>query len=160
MIKSTNIILVAIFVAVCISSLVDANLKINSCPKMKNPAANITKLEISGCTNYPCLLKKNTNSTIKVNLHFHRKITDLKPKIAGVINGREIPFNVNDKDHCNLTVRTAKNCTINKGQLHKYEYSLPVLKEYPTLMVLIKYEIVDQKKNLISCFTFPARIDN
>lgn len=159
MIKCTNVIL-ALFVAVCIYGVVDANLKINNCPKIKGAAANITKLEITGCTNYPCLLKKNSNSTIKMNLHFQKKVTDLKLRIAGVINGREIPFNVNDKDHCVQTVKTAKNCTINKGQLHKYEFSLPVLKEYPTLMVVVKYEIVDQKKNLVSCFTFPARIDN
>lgn len=152
-------ILVAIFVAVCLNAAVEANLKINNCPKLKG-AANITKLEISGCTNYPCLLKKNSNSTIKLGLHFHKKVSDLKLRIAGVINGRDIPFNVNDKDHCITTVKTAKNCTLNRGQNHKYEFSLPVLKEYPTLMVLVKYEIIDQKKSPVACFTFPARIDN
>ena len=40
-------ILVAIFVAVCLIAAVEANLKINNCPKLKG-AANITKLEISG----------------------------------------------------------------------------------------------------------------
>jgi Niemann-Pick C2 protein len=149
----------ALFVALVFQLMIEANLKVNNCQKSKG-AANITKLEISGCTNYPCLLRKNTNSTIKLGLHFSKKVNDLKLRIAGVINGRDIPFNVNDKDHCVQTVKTTKNCTINRNSTHKYEFSLPVLKEYPTLMVLVRYEIIDSKKNPVACFTFPARIDN
>ena len=158
MIKISHFILMTIFLVVCFQAI-SANLKVNSCLKVKG-AANITKLEISGCSNFPCLLKKNSNSTIKLGLNFTKKVTDLKLRIAGVINGREIPFNVNDKDHCIQTVKTAKNCSIQRNTHHKYEFSLPVLKEYPTLMVLVKYEIVDSRKSPVACFTFPAKIDN
>ena len=160
MINISSSIIMAILVALIFQSLSEANLKVNNCKRVTSAAANITKLEISSCRNYPCILKKNTNSTIKLGLHFTKKVTELKLRIAGILNGHDIPFHVNDKNHCQHTIKTAKNCTINKNSIHKYEFSLPVLKEYPNLYVFVRYELIDFKKNSVACFTFPARIDN
>jgi hypothetical protein len=36
---------------------------------------------------------------------------------------------------------------------------MPILNEYPSLMVVVKFEIVDKRGNPVACFTFPARIE-
>lgn len=152
-------ILLAIFMCVCYASFSEASLDIHKCKKRS--AAVIEKLEITGCTSFPCDLKKGTSPTIKATLKMRRKVRDLKLRIAGQINDREVPFSVDDSNHCASTVdsmKSQKRCLLKKGETYEYAYSLPVLKEYPSLMVVVKYEIVDNRGRTVACFSFPAKI--
>ena len=154
-----NRALISLLVLFFLGTFVSANLRISLCPKMKNPAANITKFEINGCTGFPCTFKRNSTSSIKLSLVPNRKITDLKMRISGQINGRDFPFSVNDKNLCLQTIKSLKNCTLNKNTTYLYEHSLPILKEYPKIQVVVKYELLDQKKHTVSCLSFPVKID-
>ena len=162
----SNRVIFSMLVIFFVGTLVSANnstknnLKVNFCPKMKNPSANITYFEVSGCTAYPCIFKRNSTSAIKLGLNFLKKVTDLKVKIAGQINGRDFPFSVNDKNLCLQSIKTMnKSCDLKKGSDYIYEHSLPILKEYPKIQVIVKYELLDQKKHTVTCLSFPVKIE-
>ena len=152
-------ILIAIFLCVCYASISEASLDIRKCKKRSSAA--LENLEISGCTSYPCALKKGTSPTIKATLNMRRRVKNLKLRIAAKINGREVPFSVDDSNHCAETVegmKSKKRCILRKGKSYDYAFSLPVLKEYPSLLVVVKYEIVDARGRTVACFSFPAKI--
>ncbi len=140
------------------SFVADANLTVNKC--QKKSAADIQSLTITGCTSYPCILKKGSDAAIEMKFTLKRRVNDIGLKIAGRLNGREIPFSVDDSNHCKNTIEgMTGSCNLLKGETYSYKYSLPILNEYPSLMVIVKFEIVDKRGLPVTCFTFPARIE-
>ena len=155
----SNSTLITIFVCLCVAGLIQADIAVNKCKGRRTAAADITYLNITGCTSYPCVLQKDTTPAITLGLKFNRRVNDLKLKIAGRIGGKEIPFNVDDSNHCSECIQgSPKGCILKKGSTYNYSYSLPILKEYPPLTLVVKYEVVDKQGNSVACFTFPAQI--
>ena len=146
-------------IVACVFYVADADfIKVNQC--QKRTAADIESLSITGCTTYPCALKKGTDAAIEMKFTLKRRVNELGLRIAGRINGREIPFSVDDTNHCQNTIEgITDKCNLSKGETYTYKYSMPILNEYPSLMVVVKFEIVDKRGNPVACFTFPARIE-
>ena len=143
-----SLILVAIigclYISLC-NAEEETQLEVRSCGK-KRTAANIKKLTITGCKQYPCVLTRGTNPRINIDFNLKRRVKNLHVRITGKVNGREIPFGVSNKDHCENTIKNApKNCILRKRGKFSYSYSLPVKEEYPSLMLIAKYELVDHK---------------
>ena len=142
---------------IVVISLVES-MEVNRC--RKKASGRIEKLEITGCDSYPCKLKKNSKPTINIKFKLRRRVNGLRLKIAGKLNGREIPFSVDDSHHCqNTIVNMPSKCILRKGSSYDYTFSLPILKEYPSLMVVVKYELVDKRGRPVLCFSFPAKIE-
>ena len=132
-----------------------AELKLTACPGRKNHCT-AKNLKINNATAYPISLVRGSNASISFELTCPHKVTKLHLKINGTIGGRDIPFPNNDRDHCKSAVHS--KCPLNKGKHHVYHYSMPVLKTYPLLSVMVKYEVCDHSHKTALCFTFPAKI--
>lgn len=151
-----TIVLVAILFCMCIS-FNEASLKVNKCKK--RIGSKIKSFEITGCTEYPCVLKKESNPQINITFKLKRRVNGLKPKIAGIVNKRQIPFTVADSKHCEMTIQDApEKCSLKKGNTYNYSFTLPILKEYPSISVVTKFELTDKRGNSIVCLTFPTKL--
>ena len=165
MIKVTRTICMLVVVALCYVSLSEqADLKIYPCKNVKKPTGAIKKLEISGCESYPCILKRGSNSSIKVQFDSKTRITDLKLKITGMLNNKEVPFMTLDGDHCQNTIQElikekSDKCNLKRNTVYNYSYALPVKTEYPTVSVVVKFNLMFGSKSVF-CFTFPSKIED
>lgn len=151
-----KLLFAALLLSVCLTCIT-ANLKINPCNNRKT-ALTIKKLEVNGCNKYPCNLERGTNATLRLEFQANQRVNSLKLSIAGIIQGKEVPFAVNDEEHCKLAVKGAK-CPLLRGKTYKYEYSIPVLQQYPKISVNIRYAINDNTGRQLACFTWPASIN-
>jgi hypothetical protein len=146
-----------IFVIVSLAALIEADLKVQSCPNVKRRAM-VSKLSIADCTSYPCSLKRGTNATIKFSFRPMTRIRNIELKIAGIIQGRAVPFAVNDNQHCETAIVGERNCPLFRGKTYEYEFGMPVKEEYPTLSLYVRYELVDNAGRSLLCFQWPASI--
>jgi hypothetical protein len=140
----------------CCIVAIKANLRIVTCPG-KRPIT-IQKFELDGCTSYPCKLPRGTNATLRYTFLSSRRINQLKLKVAGLIGGSEVPFAIQDDDHCNVAVVHGGKCPLARNKQYKYAFSMPILQQYPKVSLVIKYEIVDLAGASLLCLTFPAQI--
>ncbi len=153
-----NIVPIAVIITICVF-FSEARLKLNQCKK--KAGSTIQSLEISGCTEYPCIMKKESNAQISLRFKLKKRIIGLKLKISGIIHNKEIPFSVDDSNHCEETISDVpNNCFLQKGETYNYSFSLPILAEYPSLALVSKFELTDMKGNSIVCFTFPTKIED
>lgn len=150
-----KILIVVAVIALCMISI-EAQLKINLCPNTKRQA-KITSIQIDDCQEFPCSIKRGRNSSITVQFQALRRINGLKPNIFGIIDKKEVGFPVDSKNHCAQTIKEGK-CPLLKNKLYTYQFSLPVLEQYPQMRLSIKYEAVDPKEKSIFCFIWPASI--
>ena len=100
---------IALLVALCLSTCIDAQLKVYNCKSQSKPLATIKKLEISNATSYPIVLNRGENSTITMEFQTNSKITGCKLKIVGELNGKQVQFSAtNDDDHCHQSIKEVK----------------------------------------------------
>ena len=163
MAKLTYTICIVILITMCFASLAQANLKVYPCKGIKTPGS-IKKLEITGCDSYPCILKRGSNSSINMQFDSKTRITDLKLKITGMLNNKEVPFMTLDTDHCQNTIQEilktkSKKCNLKRNTVYNYSYALPVKAEYPTVSVVVKFNLMFRSKSVL-CFSFPSKIED
>jgi len=160
MIKISNTICVTVLIALCLGSLIEANLKIYPCKNVKS-LATIKKLDIAKSQNYPVTLSRGENATINIEFQTTSKITACKLKIFGELNGKTVPFSAaNEDSHCHESIKELKgkkNFILHRNKPYTYSFSLPVKEEYPSVSVAIQYHLMFNQKTIL-CFTFPAKI--
>jgi hypothetical protein len=158
--KISNAIFVSVLLALCLSSLIEANLKVYQCKNVKYPLSTIKKLEIAKSTGYPVTLTRGENATINIEFQATSKINACKLKIFGELNGKTVPFSAtNDDNHCLESIKElkGKKFLLQKNKNYTYSFSLPVKEEYPAVSVAIQYHLMFNQKTIL-CFTFPAKI--
>ena len=136
------------------------SLKIVNCKSVGKTSATVKKIEITECKTFPCILKRGSKYSIKVEFQTQQKLTDLKLNIMGLINGKSVPFSTNDDNHCLETIKELKDqkkCVLNRKNTYNYEFSLNVLNTYPAIQVYVNYMLKSNDKPVF-CFTFPAKL--
>uniref|UniRef100_A0A0L8HF34 MD-2-related lipid-recognition domain-containing protein n=1 Tax=Octopus bimaculoides TaxID=37653 RepID=A0A0L8HF34_OCTBM len=73
-------------------------------------------------------------------------------KVYGIINGINIPFPVSPADACK---DSGLHCPLSPGITANYHYSMHVLPSYPSLLVIIKW-LVMQEQAFVFCFEISA----
>ena len=96
---------------------------------------------------------RNTVANISITFESKVESASLTTVVHGSVGGVEIPFRLDNPDACTLGVQ----CPL---QAAKYEYvaSLPILKAYPKIKVMVKWELQDDKGNDVVCVKIPAKI--
>lgn len=152
-----------IFILIAMSyASAETSLKVFPCKNIK-PIATIKKLTISDCNAYPCVLKRGFNSSINVEFSNKQSISNLKLKITGQLNNKEVPFLTTNDDHCLDTIKDLKDvkgkksCNLARNKSYNYTYALPVKTEYPTVSVIVQYHVMFGAKSVF-CFTFPGKL--
>ncbi|KAH8255732.1 hypothetical protein KR038_009293, partial [Drosophila bunnanda] len=116
-----------------------------------------TRVSIEGCdtTKPECILKRNTTVSFSIDLALAEVATKVKTVVHGKVLGIEMPFPLSNPDAC---VDSGLKCPLEKGESYRYTATLPVLKSYPKVSVLVKWELQDQDAADIICVEIPAKI--
>ncbi|XP_072751077.1 uncharacterized protein [Anoplolepis gracilipes] len=117
-------------------------------------------VSVSGCkvSDERCTLVRGTNASIAITFTPNQDIETVDVLVYGVLFAIPIPFPLNNPDVCKDPDAGVK-CPLHKDQVYDYKTSLFVLKQYPSLDVDIKWELVDEDGNKIICVQFPVEIE-
>ncbi|XP_017474929.1 PREDICTED: protein NPC2 homolog [Rhagoletis zephyria] len=145
---------VFLLIALCISSSVVYGLQFTDCG---SKTGSFNKVVISDCdtTKNECVLKRNTTASITINFALNEEASKITTVVHGKVLGVEMPFHLQNPDAC---VDSGLKCPLEKGETYEYKAILPVLKAYPKVHVLVKWELQDQNNEDIICVQIPAKI--
>ena len=123
------------------------------------PVGVINSLNISGCSSSPCKVKQGKNYTITVNFTTTESTSQLFADVHGIVAGVPVEFPLPQKDACEGG-KSGINCPIKSGGNYTYVASLPILKAYPPISVIVEWSLNDAKSggNIIFCFLTPITV--
>ncbi|KAL3308216.1 Phosphatidylglycerol/phosphatidylinositol transfer protein [Cichlidogyrus casuarinus] len=118
--------------------------------------SQVSAVDVSPCPSEPCPLIKNENSTVTITFNPTEDVSGGYAQVHGIIAHVPLPFNLPDTTLCPHLIPSG--CPMAKGQKAIYNFTLPISSSYPSISVIIRWELVDQNGNDIVCVDFPAKI--
>uniref|UniRef100_A0A7N5KLE1 NPC intracellular cholesterol transporter 2 n=1 Tax=Ailuropoda melanoleuca TaxID=9646 RepID=A0A7N5KLE1_AILME len=117
---------------------------------------SILEVNVTPCPTEPCLLHKGVSYS--VNVTFSSKIDSQgsQAKVYGEMLRVDIPFPLEESDGCKSGIK----CPIQKGHSYSYLNKLPVKSEYPSVKLVVKWELYDDQEGLLFCWKIPNKINN
>ncbi|XP_035757926.1 NPC intracellular cholesterol transporter 2, partial [Egretta garzetta] len=77
-----------------------------------------------------------------------------KARVYGEMLHVDIPFPIPEPDGCKSGIQ----CPIQKGHSYSYLNKLPVKSEYPSIKLIVKWELVDDQDQMLFCWKIPVQI--
>ncbi|XP_061195792.1 NPC intracellular cholesterol transporter 2-like [Saccostrea echinata] len=143
--------LLVLCVVTVLFSVISAAIPFKEC----DSKTHVKGVGVLGCTVAPCTLKRGTNATIEVDFVADTAAKQLKAVVHGIIGGVPIPFNPPNVNGC---VDSGITCPVVAGKSYKYTNKIPVLKDYPKIRLVVKYELVNENSQSMFCVELPAQI--
>nr|UEK51626.1 MD2-general-type [Parasacculina yatsui] len=123
-------------------------------PCMKG-GAKLVQVDIDPCDDQQrCGLIKGRNATILLTFIPDQDITSLNNVVHGVIEHIPIPFPVG-KNACGPNVK----CPIKRGETAHYMAQIPISEKYPSISLVVKWELQVAGGNDVICIQLPVRIE-
>ncbi|MBN3292212.1 NPC2 protein, partial [Polypterus senegalus] len=116
----------------------------------------IASVDILPCPTQPCILQKGKTYSVNVTFNSNVNSETSKAIVHGIIAGLPIPFPIPIDDGCKSGIQ----CPMNKDQIYNYINELPVKPEYPSIKLVVQWELKDQTNTDYFCFRFPVEISS
>jgi len=139
----------------CIAVATCAEIKWGQCKGSDKQTAEITSVSIEPCAKFPCFLIKGGTTTMTIKFKPTNDITKLDTEVHGKVGFAWWPFKLDDSDAFHNTGLTAP---LKAGEEYTYTFSLPVSSLFPSLKVVVSWELKDQNKDNVICFVFPTKL--
>jgi len=98
------------------------------------------------------VLRKGVDYTVNVTFTSTESTKTAHAQVYGIVAGIPVPFSLPNADGCKDSGIT---CPIQQGQTYVYSATLPVSKLYPSVKVVVKWELYDHSTdtgNKLFCF--------
>ncbi|NXX48255.1 NPC2 protein, partial [Tricholaema leucomelas] len=115
---------------------------------------SIQEVNVSPCPTQPCLLHKGTSYSINVTFASKIESQGSKARVYGEMLHVDVPFPIPEPDGCKSGIQ----CPIKKGHSYSYLNKLPVKSEYPSIKLIVKWELVDDQDQMLFCWKIPVQI--
>merc|ERR1711931_328160 len=100
----------------------------------------VTGVDVNGCTRAPCLLPKGTDASMIIKFKAPAASTAVNTVVHGIIAGVPVPFAVPEGKACE-TGHVKPGCPLTTGGSHAYDIKLPVSSWYPSLRLVVKWQL-------------------
>ncbi|NWW05579.1 NPC2 protein, partial [Oreocharis arfaki] len=127
-------------------------LRFVDCGEWLRPAAAGQRAD--PCPSQPCLLHKGTSYSINVTFASKIESQGSKARVYGEMLHVDVPFPIPEPDGCKSGIQ----CPIQKGHSYSYLNKLPVKSEYPSIKLIVKWELVDDQDQMLFCWKIPVQI--
>ncbi|CAL8286555.1 unnamed protein product [Lota lota] len=114
----------------------------------------VSMVDIKPCPNQPCQLHKGQSYSVNVTFNSAVESQTSKAIVHGVIAGVPIPFPIPIEDGCKSGIA----CPIQKETNYNYVNDLPVKTEYPSIRLVVEWELRDDTGKDLFCIEFPVQI--
>ncbi|XP_029643110.1 NPC intracellular cholesterol transporter 2 homolog a-like [Octopus sinensis] len=145
----SSVFLIAI---VCLP-LVLATIPFSDCG---SKVGKINSITLNDCQKLPCVVKKGTFANFTVNFTPNKDISAIKIEVWGKISPLPpVPFNPGSPDGCK---NSSLKCPLKANTPVSFKNHLEVKKMYPTVSVINRWQLTNEKKEKIICFDISLRI--
>ncbi|KAK5857337.1 hypothetical protein PBY51_010589 [Eleginops maclovinus] len=114
----------------------------------------VVTVDINPCPNQPCELQKGQSYSVNVTFNSDVSSQTSTALVHGIIAGVPIPFPIPIEDGCKSGIQ----CPIQQQQKYNYVNLLPVKSEYPSIKLVVEWELRDDDKKDLFCIRFPVKI--
>ncbi|XP_076463480.1 NPC intracellular cholesterol transporter 2-like [Babylonia areolata] len=147
----------AAFVVVLISIvLVEADWHTVGFKDCGSEKGNVTQVQVNTTVDEgTVVLKKGTSVELRVSFTSNEDTGTLTSSVHGILGGIPIHFplpNPNVCQDCNVT------CPVKSGESYVYTPNIDVKTEYPSVRLVVKWEVKDNNNADVFCFDVPAEI--
>ncbi|MCI4382702.1 hypothetical protein PGIGA_G00017780 [Pangasianodon gigas] len=115
---------------------------------------NVIQVDINPCPNQPCQLHKGQSYAVNVTFTSATDSQTSKAVVHGVIAGVPVPFPIPNDDGCKSGIQ----CPIQNQKTYSYVNELPVKAEYPSIKLVVEWELGDDSSKDLFCIKFPVQI--
>ncbi|KRZ60819.1 ATP-dependent RNA helicase SUPV3L1, mitochondrial [Trichinella nativa] len=127
--------------ACLLAAAVAININFRDCGSVAGSVQNVT-LDPCDNPNY-CSLKRGTSPKVGILFTPSQETTAVHVVVHGIIKGLPVPFPVPNPDGCK---DSGLQCPLSSNNTVHYEDVFDVKSEYPTIALLVRWELVDQNK--------------
>ncbi|KAG7510865.1 hypothetical protein JOB18_034015 [Solea senegalensis] len=117
-------------------------------------SGKVVMVDINPCPRQPCQLRKGQSYSVNVTFSSAVESQTSAAVVHGVVAGIPVPFPIPVEDGCKSGIQ----CPIQKQQSYHYLNSLPVKSEYPSIKLVVEWELRDDQKQDLFCIKFPVQI--
>ncbi|KAG1972236.1 NPC intracellular cholesterol transporter 2-like [Pimephales promelas] len=114
----------------------------------------VVGVDIQPCSQQPCQLHKGQSYAVNVTFSSTVASQTSKAIVHGVIAGVPVPFPIPIDDGCKSGIQ----CPIDPQKMYSYVNQLPVKSEYPTIRLVVEWELRDDSNKDLFCVKFPVQI--
>ncbi|XP_074654606.1 NPC intracellular cholesterol transporter 2-like [Tubulanus polymorphus] len=114
----------------------------------------VKSVTVTPCSEFPCILHRGTTASVAIEFVSNVNSKTLTGSVHGILGGFPIPFPIPQTDGCQSGVA----CPITAGSSHIYKASIPVHKLYPSVKVIVKWELQGDNGENIACINLPVEI--
>lgn len=114
----------------------------------------IKEVNVSPCPTQPCELHKGQSYSVNVTFTSGTQSENSSASVYGILAGLPVFFPIPEADGC----KSGINCPIQKDKTYSYLNKLPVKSEYPSIKLVVKWELEDDKKQNLFCWEIPVEI--
>ncbi|XP_067894766.1 NPC intracellular cholesterol transporter 2-like [Heterodontus francisci] len=114
----------------------------------------IKTVDITPCPSEPCELHKG--QTYNVNVTFTSATTSQTSEavVHGILGGIPLRFHIPNADGCKSGIQ----CPIQNKQNYNYINSLPIKQDYPSVKLVVEWELKDDNDTDLFCWMVPVEI--
>ncbi|KAA0711445.1 Epididymal secretory protein E1 16.5 kDa secretory protein [Triplophysa tibetana] len=116
----------------------------------------VLDVDIGPCPQQPCQLHKGQSYRVNVTFSSNVVSETSKAVVHGVIAGVPVPFPIPCDDGCKSGIQ----CPIQEKKIYSYVNQLSVKNEYPSMKLVVEWELRDQVSKDLFCIKFPVQIMN
>ncbi len=122
-----------------------------------SPVGVIHLVGVSDCSKSPCQVKRGSNYTISVNFTTTESTDQAFADVHGIVAGVPVEFPLPQKNACESG---SLSCPLAAKHTYLYEATLPILQVYPTISVIVEWQLNDAQSagNEIFCFEIPIKV--
>uniref|UniRef100_UPI00398F2C48 NPC intracellular cholesterol transporter 2-like n=1 Tax=Pristiophorus japonicus TaxID=55135 RepID=UPI00398F2C48 len=114
----------------------------------------INTVDITSCPSLPCVLHRGQTYGVNVTFTSSTSSQTSKAVVHGILSGIAIPFSIPNADGCKSGIQ----CPIQNNQKYNYINSLPIKREYPSVKLVVQWELKDDNSDDIFCWVIPVEI--
>uniref|UniRef100_A0A5S6QZM0 MD-2-related lipid-recognition domain-containing protein n=1 Tax=Trichuris muris TaxID=70415 RepID=A0A5S6QZM0_TRIMR len=134
----------------------DASHELTSFKDCGSTAGTIQNVTVEPCSNpSDCELKKGTSPKIKIAFTPNSLTTQLKAVVHGIVKGIPVPFPLPNPDACKDSGIT---CPLSAKVPAVYEQAFEIKKSYPSIGLLIRWELRNEQDKDVVCFVSHVHI--
>uniref|UniRef100_F7HKC6 NPC intracellular cholesterol transporter 2 n=1 Tax=Callithrix jacchus TaxID=9483 RepID=F7HKC6_CALJA len=116
----------------------------------------IKEVNVSPCPTLPCQLSKGQSYSVNVTFTSNTQSKSSKAVVHGILMGVVVPFPIPEPDGC----KSGINCPIQKDKTYSYLNKLPVKSEYPSIKLVVEWQLQDDANQSLFCWRIPVQISS
>lgn len=115
---------------------------------------DLQDVKVTPCPTQPCHLQKGHCYSVNVTFTSSSNSKGSRAVVHGIVMGVPVAFALPEPDGCKSGVK----CPIEMGNTYSYVAKLPVQHSYPSIQLVVKWELRDDNDQSLFCWELPVQI--